>query len=187
MLTARSECAKSTLTSSSRAFVLTFCFALAFMGVMGCKDKGTSAAASDPNKLAKIGESVLFGDSDWTVVEVKDAGKKLKANSEYGEEKATDGRFVQVHYRVTNKGKKEEHILDTPKVVDAKGRVFAPIEMESFYVPAKTKSLGLEALPPSQPKDYWTVVEVPGDATGLAFQIHGLGLFGDKKTVDLGI
>ena len=161
--------------------------AVALIGAIGCKDKGSPSSATDPGKAAKIGEQVPFGDSEWTVVEVKDAGTKLKANSDYGEDKATDGRFVQVHYRVTNKGKKEEHILDTPKVVDAKGRVFAPIEMESFYVPAKTKSLGLEALPPSQPKDYWTVVEVPGDATGLALQIHGLGLFGDKKTVDLGI
>jgi hypothetical protein len=175
---------------SARTLWLASLIAVLWTGAIGCKDKtnaSSSGGSGDPGKTAKVGEAVLFGDSDWTVVEVKDAGKKLKANSDYGEEKVTEGRFVQVHYRVTNKGKKEEHVLDTPKVVDAKGRVFAPIDMESFYVPAKTKSLGLEALPPSQPKDYWTVVEVPGDATGLAFQIHGLGLFGDTKVVELGL
>ena len=100
-----------------------------------------------------------------------------KAQNE--EEKKTEGRFVQIHYKVTNKGKKEEMLLDRPKVVDDKGREFGPIDMESFYVPAKAKTIGLDTLQPSMPKEYWTVIEVPADAKSLKFQVHGFSLLLD--------
>ena len=113
--------------------------------------------------------------------------RRSRATREFNEEeKKTDGRFIQVHYKVTNKGKKEEMLLDRPKIVDDKGREFGPIDMESFYVPAKAKTIGLDTLQPSMPKEYWTVIEVPADAKSLKFQVHGFGLLGDKKNVDLG-
>jgi hypothetical protein len=135
-----------------------------------------------------MGETVTFDDSEWIVIEAKDAGKSIKSNSEFNEEeKKTEGRFIQVHYKVTNKGKKEEMLLDRPKIVDDKGREFGPIDMESFYVPAKAKTIGLDTLQPSMPKEYWTVIEVPADAKTLKFQVHGFSLLGDKKNVDLGM
>lgn len=156
--------------------------------LLACKGGSSSSGSGSSSTPQKIGETVTFDDSDWVVTEAKDAGKVLKSNSEFNEEeKKTDGRFIQVHYKVTNKGKKEEMLLDHPKVVDDKGREFGPIDMESFYVPAKSKSIGLDTLPPSMPREYWTVIEVPADAKGLKFEVHGFGLLGDKKTVDLGL
>ena len=156
--------------------------------LLACKGGSSSSGSGSSSSTAKMGETVTFDDSEWVVVEAKDAGKALKSNSEFNEEeKKTEGRFVQVHYKVTNKGKKEEMLLDRPKVVDDKGREFGPIDMESFYVPAKSKTIGLDTLQPSMPKDYWTVIEVPADAKGLKFQVHGFSLLGDKKNVDLGI
>lgn len=157
--------------------------------LLACKGgSSSSGGGSSSSSTQKIGDTVTFDDSDWVVTEAKDAGKTLKSNSEFNEEeKKTDGRFIQVHYKVTNKGKKEEMLLDRPKIVDDKGREFGPIDMESFYVPAKAKSIGLDTLPPSMPRDYWTVIEVPADAKALKFQVHGFGLLGDKKNVDLAL
>jgi hypothetical protein len=150
--------------------------------------KGGSSSSSSTAATAKLGDTVTFDDSEWIVVEAKDAGKSIKSNSEFNEEKKdTPGRFIQVHYKVTNKGKKEEMLLDRPKIIDDKGREFGPIDMESFYVPAKSKTIGLETLQPSMPKEFWTVVEVPPDAKSLKFQVHGFSLLGDKKNVDLGL
>ncbi len=155
--------------------------------LLACKGSSSSSSTTS-GATAKMGEAVTFDDSEWTVIEAKDSGKTLKSNSEFNEEeKKTEGRFIQVHYKVTNKGKKEEMLLDRPKVVDDKGREFGPIDMESFYVPAKSKTIGLDTLQPSMPKEYWTVVEVPADAKSLKFQVHGFGLLGDKKNVDIGL
>ena len=155
--------------------------------LLACKG-GSKSSGGASGGTAKMGETVTFDDSEWIVVEAKDAGKKIKSNSEFNEEeKSTEGRFIQVHYKVTNKGKKEEMLLDRPKVVDDKGREFGPIDMESFYVPAKAKTIGLDTLQPSMPKEYWTVIEVPADAKSLKLEVHGFSLLGDKKNVDLGL
>jgi hypothetical protein len=155
--------------------------------LLACKG-GSSSSSGSSAATAKLGETVTFDDSEWVVVEAKDVGKTIKSNSEFNEEKKeTPGRFIQVHYKVTNKGKKEEMMLDRPKVLDDKGREFGPIDMETFYVPAKAKTIGLETLQPSMPKEFWTVVEVPADAKALKFQVHGFSLLSDKKNVDIAL
>jgi hypothetical protein len=86
-----------------------------------------------------------------------------------------------------NNGKKQQTLLDTPKIVDGKSREFGPIQGESEYVPKGSKTAILETLQPSMEKDFYTIVEVPADATGLKVQITGLGLLGDKKMIDIGM
>ena len=101
--------------------------------LLACKGGSSSSSSTTSGGTAKMGEAVTFDDSEWIVIEAKDAGKSLKSNSEFNEEeKKTEGRFIQVHYKVTNKGKKEEMLLDRPKVVDDKGREFGPIDMEAL-------------------------------------------------------
>ena len=137
---------------------------------------------------AKLGDTVSFDDSDWVVIEAKDLGKKIKSNSEFDDEKKdTSGRFVEVHFKVTNKEKKEEMVLDHPKVIDDKGREFGPIDMEAHYVPAKTKTIGFETLQPSMPKEYWTVIEVAADSKNLKAQVHSLGILPETRNVELNL
>ena len=137
---------------------------------------------------SKLGERVSFADCDWVVMEARDAGRELKSNSEFNEEtKETSGRFIQVHYKLTNTSSKEEMLLDRPKIIDAKGREFGPVDMESFFVPRKAKTVGLDTLQPSLPKEYWTVIEVAADARDLAFRVHGFDLLGPKRDVPLGL
>jgi hypothetical protein len=78
-------------------------------------------------------------------------------------------------------------LLDRPKIVDAKGREFGPIDMESFYIPKGTKSVGTETLSPNVQREFWTIIEVPAEAQALAFQVHGFSLMGEKRTVALGL
>lgn len=140
-----------------------------------------------PGTAANIGDAVSFEDSEWTVVEAKNVGQKLAQNGGPGTPRTTEGKFVQIHYRVTNLGKKEERLLDAPRVVDAKGRQFGRIELEAFYVPERSTAIGVDPLQPRRGKEFWTVIELPADATGLKLELHGLGLFGPKKLVDLGM
>ncbi|MEO6418161.1 MAG: hypothetical protein ABIP39_02050 [Polyangiaceae bacterium] len=140
-----------------------------------------------PGTAGKIGDRVAFEDSEWTVVEAKNVGQKIAQNGGPGAPRTTEGKFIQIHYRVTNLGKKEERLLDAPRVVDAKGRQFGRIELEAFYVPERSAAIGVDPIEPRQGKEFWTVIEVPLDATGLELELHGLGLFGPKKLVDLGM
>ncbi len=162
---------------------------LMVLGVLLACKGGKESGSGSSGGTGKLGEQVKLDDSAWTVVEAKDMGKSIKATSELfaDEKKDTTGKFVQIHYKVVNNGKKQETLLDTPKIVDSKSREFGPIQGESEYVPKGSKTAILETLQPSMEKDYYTIVEVPADATGLKVQITGLGLLGDKKMVDIGM
>ena len=153
----------------------------------GKGSSGGSSGSSSSGAAQKMGETVTFDDSDWIVVDAKDLGKKVTSNLDESDTKTTDGKFIQVHFKVTNKGKKEEMVLDPPKVVDDKSREFGPVDMQSFYVPKNAKTLSLDSLPPSMQREYYSIIEVPADAKSLKLQIQGLGIMGDKKKVDLGI
>ncbi len=155
-----------------------------FSAVVACSACAKSAPPA-PGTAGKLGDLVTFDDSEWTVLEAKDLGQKLAQNKGEGAVRTTEGKFVQIRYRVTNRSKKEERLLDAPRVVDAKGRQFGRIELEALFVPTQATALGLDPLMPRQGKEYWTVIELPADATGLKLELHGLGLFGDKKLVDL--
>lgn len=143
--------------------------------------------AAQGERAAKAGEPLKLDDSVWMVVETKDLGKKVDANTSYGEPKETAGRFVQVRYKVTNTGKKPESVLDPPRIVDDKGRELTRLDLESLYVPAKLATLGIELLPPHVEKEYATLFDVPADARGLKLQLRGLGLLGERRQIDLGI
>lgn len=144
--------------------------------------------ATSAGQAAKIGETVTFDDSEWVVLEVKDAGKTLAGTNPTNHEvKKTDGRFLEVHYKVTNKGKTEEMLINPPRLVDAKKDDLEHIQMESFFLPPTAKTVALDTLVPNTTRDFWTVFEVPPGATGIQCQLHALSAFGDKKNVDLGL
>jgi len=149
--------------------------------------KGGHRAGAD-GATAKIGETVKFDDSEWVVVEAKDAGKVLEGtNPTNHEEKKTEGRFIEVHYKVTNKGKNEEMLINPPRLVDAKKDDIEHIQNESFFLPPNAKTVALDTLVPGTTREFWTVFEVPAGATGIECQLHALSAFGDKKDVELGL
>lgn len=155
-------------------------------------DQAPAATATPPSpgqapRATKAGEALKLEDSVWVVVEAKDLGKKVEANTSYGEPKETAGRFVQIRYKVTNTGKKPESVLDPPRLVDDKGRELARLDLESLYVPAKLATLGIELLPPHVEKEYATLFDVPADARGLKLQLRGFGLLGERRQIELGI
>ena len=135
-----------------------------------------------------IDKHARFDDCDWWILEARDAGKSVHSNSEYNDEdKTTTGRFIQVHYKLTNLGQKEEMMLVRAKIEDDKGREFDPVDMESFYVPAHAKTVGLDTIVPGVEQEYWTVIEVPADARDLHIKVHGFSLIGPQKRVPLGL
>lgn len=146
-----------------------------------------AGAAAKPATVAKIGDEVKFDDSTWVVLDAKLAGKTLKSNNQFQEDAKTEGKFVVVRFKVTNKTNKEERIMDQPKLVDSKGREFKHVDSQAFYVSPKAKTLGLEALPSSLAKEFSAVYEVAADSGGLQFQARALSAFGDKTLVDLAL
>jgi hypothetical protein len=148
---------------------------------------GSSGSGSSKGGVARIGERVEVDDSTWTITDAKDMGKVIRATDPLfsGESKATTGRFIRIHYKVVNDGKKQEVLLDTPKIVDSKSREFGPVEGESEYVPSGSKTAILETLQPSMERDFYTIIEVPSDATDLKVQLTALGLSGEEKMVDI--
>ena len=148
----------------------------------------TSPVASSPPpnpSSANVGETLTLDESMWTVLDVQNLGTDLEPTSSFGTAKRTSGEFLQVHYKVTNNGRKQETLLETPKIVDKGGREFGHVEMESDYIPKASKAAILETLQPSADKEFYTVIEVPADATGLRIQLTGLGVLGQKRRVDV--
>lgn len=134
---------------------------------------------------ARLGEPVTFaGDSTWTVTAAEDRGQKLAGP---GGPATTTGRFVQVSFTITNLTKKQDSILDLPAVVDAQGRELKPYERSAGYLPAGAHDLAMAPLPPSLPRSFVEIYEVPADATDLAFKARALQPFGATRLVALGL
>jgi len=156
-------------------------------------DNGDSKTSDTSDKTAnksqsnyKIGDVVKFDDSEWIVLSAKNKGKRIKSNNQFQKDAVTEGKFIIVHYKVTNLTNKEERILNSPKLIDSKGREFTDYDMQSIYIPENGKTISLESLPSSMPKKLWAVYEVPKDATGLKFQTRSMSAWGSKKLVELG-
>lgn len=122
----------------------------------------------------KIGDKVEFSDSEWVVEEAHDLGRVLRGN-EFTEPKHTTGKFVKVQFHIVNTTNKEEQILETPKLVDTKGRKFNQMADTALYLPDGTEELTLEQLPAGVAKTFFAIYEVAEDAKGLAFEAHSLG------------
>ena len=148
-------------------------------------DKANREHAAPAGPPAALGQPVTFaGDSSWVVTAAEDRGKKLAGA---GGAATTAGRFVQVSFTVTNLGKKQDSLLDLPAVVDAQGRELKPYEQSARFIPAGAHDLAMAPLPPSLPRSFVEIYEVPADATGLAFKARALAPFGDTKLVALGL
>ena len=66
------------------------------VGLLACKG-GSHSGSSGSTGTAKMGDTVTFDDSEWIVIEAKDAGKSIKSNSEFNEEeKKTDQKLTQL-------------------------------------------------------------------------------------------
>ena len=164
-----------------------FIYVVGVMGVLlacaggenGGDDKEKSKSDDKP---AKVGEEVELEDSEWEVTKAEDKGDKLKCA--FDEEK-TDGRFVWVEFKVKNTTKKEERILDLPKLVDGEGREFQQWDQTAMCIPKDKKSMMLDQLPSSMEKEFVAIFEVPKDAKDLTFMTRELKFGGATRPVKL--
>ena len=155
------------------------------------KKSATVAKAEESNSeqrkdIAKIGEVVELKDSQWIVLKVKDRGKKMGSRNRFAEPATTDGRFIEVRFKVTNKKSKEKRILEAPKVRDQQGREFRNFDRQAIFIPKGKKTMTLEALPASMTREFWAIYEVAADSKGLQFQARSFaGVFTEYRWIDL--
>jgi hypothetical protein len=155
--------------------------------VLSCAKRESAPNASQAERPVHVGEPLKLDDSTWTVIEAKDLGKSIRANTNVADPKDTSGHFVLVRYKIMNRHKSPESVLDPPKVLDDQSRESERMSMEALYVPTSAQTLGMEPLPPNVEKEFASIFELPADAKGLKLQIRGLGLLGAKRSVDLGL
>ncbi len=147
-------------------------------------DKGASTSTTS----AGVGKALTIGDSEWTVLDVADRGQSMKPNESWDKEATTTGRFIQVHMKIANVGKKEGTLAGGPKLVDpAGGREFGTFETQSSYLPKDATGVFLDKIQPSMSKEFYEIYEIPAGITKLSLKAMDFGLFGTEKTIDLGI
>lgn len=152
---------------------------------------GSANAPSPPNSpsetVAAIGDTIVFGDSEWVVLSAEDLGSTLSSGNRFVENATTPGKFVRVTFRVTNKQTQEERILQVPEIRDAQGRTFRNFDRASMYLADGQSTMIMEALPASMPKEFTEIYEVPADATGIVFLAREISSFvPDTRAVALG-
>ncbi len=148
----------------------------------------THAPVKATQAPAKLGDTVAFGDSKWVVSKAERLGPTVKSNNQFQADlKSEGGFFVRVVFKVTNLGLREERLMSQPKLKDAQGREFNEVDNLVFYIPQGKHALMLEAIPPSLPKEFWSVYEVPNDAVGLQFMARELSIAGSTYPVDLAL
>ena len=163
---------------------------LASAGSRGTKKEGNPDQTKEGAKAsAKIGDEIQFGgDSTWVVLAAEDKGTAITSNNPLQQDAQTTGRFILVHFKVTNLGKKEQRIVNTPKLIDSQQREFKNYDHQTFYIPKGGETMTGKAIPASLAKEFYAVYEVPPDAKGLRFQTRDLSssFTPDFKLVDLG-
>jgi len=140
------------------------------------------------NRALKVGDEVRFGDSVWTVLQAQNKGNFLQSNTEFIENVRTNGKFIMVHFRITNLGTREERFLTPINLIDSKGREFTDYDNQLFFIPEGAKTLTFEAIPAGLPRQFYAIYEVPADASGFRFQARNITstFFPQHKLVELG-
>ena len=150
------------------------------------KDGADDKAATTTTTAGKLGTATTVGDAEWTVIDIVNRGATMKANESYEKDAVTTGTFIQVHFKIANKSKKEGVMGDVPKLVDTTGREFGTIETASSFRPKDTNGVFLDKLQPSATKEFTEIYELPAGVTSVSMKAHDFGLFGSDKTIDLG-
>ncbi|MDB5217577.1 MAG: hypothetical protein JWO86_5504 [Myxococcaceae bacterium] len=150
------------------------------------KDGADDKSATTTTTAGKLGTATTIGDSEWTVIDIVNRGTQMKPNESYEKDAVTTGSFIQVHFKIANKSKKEGVIGDVPKLVDATGREFGTIENASSFRPKDTNGVFLDKLQPSATKEFTEIYELPAGVTQVSMKAHDFGLFGSDKTIQLG-
>ncbi len=161
-------------------------FALLAVGSSSPKKGADDKASTTTTTSGKLGSATTIGDSEWTVLDIVNRGSTMKANESYEKDAVTTGTFIQLHFKIANKSKKEGVMGDVPKLVDATGREFGTIENASSFRPKDTNGVFLDKLQPSMTKEFTEIYELPAGVTSVSLKAHDFGLFGSDKTIDLG-
>lgn len=170
----------------ARAWVVALAAALV-APTAGCCKKKDKAGGEATEKVYAVGDKVEFPDSTWVVVSAKSRGKTLTPNNPVTKPRTTEGRFIQVVFKITNKTKKHEAILVRPKLIDDQQREFGEVGTPILFIPNGKSTLGTEPIPPSMTKEFYGVYEVAADAKGLKFRARPLTPLGKRQLVDLGL
>lgn len=163
-------------------------FALLAVGSSSPKKSGApdDEKVSTTTTTGSIGKGVAIGDAEWTILDIVNRGSKMKANESFEKDATTTGTFVQIHFKVSNTGKKEGTIGDVPKVVDPGGREFGTYENASSFRPKDSSGVFLDKVQPSMSKEFYEIYEVPAGVTTVSLKAHDFGIFGKDKTIALG-
>jgi hypothetical protein len=125
--------------------------------------------------------TIRLPDAEYTLLEAHDLGSLHESM----------GRFIQLRYSVINLGRAPAPLLDPPRIVDALDRQFSRSDVESRHLPAGAAVVriedGMEEMMPNVRREYWTVIEVPADATELRFLVMTFAFGGPTKSVALGL
>jgi hypothetical protein len=161
-------------------------FAVLAIGSSSPKKDGDDKGSTTSTTAAAIGNAVVVGDAEWTVIDVVNRGSTMKANETYEKDASTTGTYIQVHFKVANKGKKEGTMGEVPKLVDSTSREFGTMETSSSFRPKDTNGVFLDRIQPSLTKEFTEIYELPAGVTSVSFKAHDFGLFGKDKTINLG-
>lgn len=162
------------LSRASRLRRLAVCPLLLTFVALAVACSGGGASGGKNVGTVKVNEELVFPESKWVVVEVKDLGKTLKpTNPDDAPEKKTEGRFIHVRYKVTNTGTRKDIELgwEDPKLVgdSAEYRALEDDEQKA-YLPKWSKTMAEEDsthIPAGQTREFHALYDVPPTAKGL--------------------
>lgn len=130
---------------------------------------GASAAPAPKKSVPGIGAEVRDGKFGFVVTSIE-TGVATVGDNPYLQKQA-QGQFILVHLDVTNTSDKpQSYFASNQKLIDAKGREFAPDAMAAINFEADT-AIGGE-INPGLSKSMTIVFDIPADATPAELEVH---------------
>ena len=154
----------------------------------GTSQSGTNSTQEEAKPIAKVGETVQYGDIAFTVTDVTTAASLGNQFTR----KDAQGLFYVVSLKIENKAKETNTIdssIDSSMITltDSQGRTFdRSIDGQTAKGMAQGKvDLFLQQVQPGLNVNGDIVFDIPKDATGLKLLVKG-GYFGKGQQIDLG-
>lgn len=141
----------------------------------------------EEKKVYKIGEPVTHNDLKWIVESAENKGKTLTEPdcTSFCMEATADGTFIMVLFTVENLGTNPQNVFE-PTLYDNKGREFQKTTAIFDFAPSGYEEIFLSSINPGITKKFYTLYDVPEDATGLTWKDETL--FGNQNfEIDLGL
>ena len=143
-----------------------------------------------PTPLATVGQSILIGNYEWKILEVKNLGPTFSLLEDRYTLPEAAGTYLLLRFehKTLSGSRPKANVVNEIVLVDEQGQEYKPIVDIAFIRQSVEENrCYLEFLQEGETRTCDAFYDVAADAQGLRAELRGFELFGEPTLIDLGL